>query len=119
MPATKHGTCIRLPEPEPEPVSPPRQNSAEYGRVGLKLLGERFMDWCNVLCLPDTKVLNLSVCLAEDGKGNIGQLIGLGNHRRRGLDEHILPREPGGFQGYIRIHNSPMGGFQVGLVLHQ
>ena len=117
MPAIKHGACIRL--PKPEPLSPPLHNSAEYGRVGLKLLGERFMDWCKVLCLPDTKVLNLSACLSEDGKGNVGQLICLGDHRRGGLDKYILPREPGGFQGNIRIHNSPMGGLEVGLVLYQ
>ena len=44
--------------------------------------------------------------LAKDGKGDAGELVGLGDHRSRRLHQYILPGKSGGFESDVRIQRS-------------
>ena len=57
----------------------------------------------------------LEVGLADEHKCDVVGRIGLGEHRSRGLHEHVVLRHPGAFRGNVDIGDSTLGGFHIGL----
>ena len=57
--------------------------------------------------------------LSEDRKCDVGQLIGLGNHRCGWLNENVLSGKSCWFQSDVGVHDSTIRSLQIGLVLNQ